>query len=140
MTSKADSRIQVAAVLQLLVGAIVVLGGAALVYFSVDLTGKALGIIHAALGLAGLSVGLLLWKKSRIGWTMTIWVNALIIAFSIASEAVLSALNSLASDQFVDSVIGTVLAVFIAAIVIALMTKADLKNLLRREWVHSSST
>jgi hypothetical protein len=133
MSSDLKSRVLLLAVLEFIVGGIVVLGGAALIYFSVDATGKTLGIVHATLGLIGLVAGVLLWTKRNGSWTLTVWANVLIIAFSAASEAVLSGTGSLPSDQFVDSIIGTVVAVVIAALVMILMMKPDLKALLRKE-------
>ncbi|HYY91080.1 MAG TPA: hypothetical protein VE955_03755 [Candidatus Dormibacteraeota bacterium] len=132
MSANTSSRTLVLVILELIVGGIVVLGGAALVYFSVDATSKALGIIHATLGLIGFSAGFLLWVKSSKAWTVVISANALIIAFSTASEVILSVSNSLPSGQFVDSIIGTIAAVLIAAIVIVMLAKQDLKKLLRK--------
>ena len=125
-----SNRMSAIAILEMVVSGIVVLGGAALVYYSVDIAGKALGIIHAILGLIGISAGFLLWMKSGKAWTVTVWANVMIISFSIASEIVLSALNSLPSDQFVDSVIGTIVAVLISTTVIAMLAKPDLKKFL----------
>ncbi len=49
MTANPVARVLLLAVLELIVGGIVVLGGAALVYFSTDSTGTSLGIVHAIL-------------------------------------------------------------------------------------------
>lgn len=128
MTTNLSTRILVLALLQLIVGGIVVLGGIALINFSVDAIGKALGIVHAILGVLGLSAGILLWIRKGRARTLTISANALIIAFSAASELVLSATNSLPSDQFVDSIIGTVAAIVIGAVVIIQLVRPDLKR------------
>jgi uncharacterized membrane protein YccC len=109
-----------------------VLGGVALIYFSVDATGKALGIVHATLGLMGLVAGVLLWTKRNGSWTLTVWANVLIIVFSTASEAVLSGTGSLPSDQFVDSIIGTVVAIVIAVVVTILIMRPDMKVFVRK--------
>jgi len=52
--------------------------------------------------------------------------------FSTASEVALFVAGSLPSDQFVDSITGTAVAVVIAAVVIILLMKPDLKVFLRR--------
>ena len=132
MTTNLSTRILVLALLQLIVGGIVVLGGIALINFSVDAIGKALGIVHAILGVLGLSAGILLWIRKGRARTLTISANALIIAFSAASELVLSATNSLPSDQFVDSIIGTVAAIVIGAVVIIQLVRPNLKGALAK--------
>jgi len=132
MATDLSTRILVLAVLQLIVGGIVVLGGIALINFSVDAIGKALGIVHAILGVLGLSAGILLWIRKGRARTLTISANALIIAFSAASELVLSATSSLPSDQFVDSIIGTVAAIVIGAVVIIQLVRPNLKGALAK--------
>jgi 4-amino-4-deoxy-L-arabinose transferase-like glycosyltransferase len=132
MSSDLSSRVLLLAVLELIVGGIVVLGGAALIYFSVDTTGKALGIIHSTLGLTGLVAGSLLWARKNGSWTLTVWANVLIIAFSTASEVALFGTGSLPSDQFVDSIIGTVVAIVIAVVVTILIMRPDLKMFVRK--------
>jgi len=132
MSANLSTRVLLLAILELIVGGVVVLGGAALISFSVDATGKGLGIVHAILGLVGLSSGVLLLAKKGMGWTLTVWTNVLIIVFSTASEVALFGAGSLPSDQFVDSITGTTVAVVIAAVVIVLLMKPDLKVFLRR--------
>ena len=132
MSVNLNARVLLTAILELIVGGIVVLGGGALISFSVDATGKALGIVHAILGLVGLSAGVLLLAKKGMGWTLTVWTNVLIIVFSVASEVALFGAGSLPSDQFVDSITGTTVAVVIAAAVIVLLMKSDLKLFLRK--------
>jgi len=132
MSANLSTRVLLLAILELIVGGVVVLGGAALISFSVDATGKGLGIVHAILGLVGLSAGVLLLAKKGMGWTLTVWTNVLIIVFSTASEVALFVAGSLPSDQFVDSITGTTVAVVIAAAVIVLLMKSDLKLFLRK--------
>jgi len=132
MSANLSTRVLLLAILELIVGGVVALGGAALISFSVDATGKGLGIVHAALGLMGLSAGVLLLAKKGMVWTLTVWTNVSIAAFSTASEVALFGAGSLPSDQFVDSIIGTAVAVVIAAVVIVLLTKSDLKLFLRK--------
>ena len=132
MSANLSTRVLLLAILELIVGGVVVLGGAALISFSVDATGKGLGIVHAILGLVGLSSGVLLLAKKGMGWTLTVWTNVLIIVFSTASEVALFGAGSLPRDQFVDSITGTTVAVVIAAAVIVLLMKSDLKLFLRK--------
>ncbi len=105
------------AVLEFVVGGIVVLGGAALVYFSVDSTGMSLGIVHTILGLMAFPAGYLLLTGSARARTLTLGVDAAIAAFSTASEMILSTTSSLPSGPLADSVIGTAVAVLIAALI-----------------------
>jgi membrane associated rhomboid family serine protease len=112
------------AVLEFVVGGIVVLGGAALVYFSIDSAGMSLGISHAILGLMGFPTGYLLLTGSARARTLTLGVDAGVIAFSIASEVILSTTSSLRSGRFDDSVIGTALAVLIAAVIMYQLMRA----------------
>jgi hypothetical protein len=106
------------AVLEFVVGGIVVLGGAALVYFSIESTGMFLGIVHAILGLMAFPAGYLLLSGGARARTLTLGVDAAIIAFSIASEIILSTTSSLSSGPFANSVIGTAVAVLIAALIV----------------------
>jgi hypothetical protein len=112
------------AVLEFVVGGIVVLGGAALVYFSIDATGMSLGIVHAILGLMAFPAGYLLLTGGARARTLTLGVDAVIIAFSIASEVILSTTSSLPSGPFADSVIGTAVAVLIAALIVYHLMRA----------------
>jgi len=106
------------AILEFIVGGIVVLGGAALVYFSIDSTGLSLGISHAILGLMAFPAGYLLLTGSARARTLTLGIDAVVIAFSTASEIILSTTSSLPSGPFTDSVIGTAVAVLIAALIV----------------------
>ena len=124
MTANPVARVLLLAVLELIVGGIVVLGGAALVYFSTDSTGTSLGIVHAILGLMAFPAGYLLLSGSARARTLTLGVDAVIIAFSIASEIILSTTSSLSSGPFADSVIGTAVAVLIAALIVYQLMRA----------------
>ena len=124
MTANPVARVLLLAVLELIVGGIVVLGGAALVYFSTDSTGTSLGIVHAILGLMALPAGYLLLTGNARARTLTLGVDAAIIAFSTASEIILSTASSLPSGPFADSVIGTGVAVLIAALIVYQLMRA----------------
>jgi len=119
-----DQRWALLAVLEFVVGGIVMLGGAALVYFSIDATGISLGISHAILGLLAFPAGYLLLSGNARARTLTLGVDAVIIAFSIASEIILSTTSSLPSGPFADSVIGTAVAVLITALIVYELVRA----------------
>lgn len=110
-------------------GGIVVLGGAALVYFSTDATGMSLGVVHAILGLMAFPAGYLLLTGKAGARTLTLGVDATTIAFSTLSEVILSITGSLPNGPFVDSVVGTVVAVFIALVIVYQLMSPGLKHL-----------
>jgi hypothetical protein len=124
MSANFRTRVLALAVLELIVGGIVVLGGAALVYFSTDAIGMSLGIVHAILGLMAFPAGYLLLRGRAGARTLTLGVDAAIIAFSTASEIILSITSSLPSGPFADSVIGTAVAVIIAAVIVYQLMRA----------------
>ena len=115
MNANPRRRALLLAVLEFIVGGIVLLGGAALVYFSIDATGKTLGIVHAFLGLVAFPAGYLLLMGKARAQVLTLGIDVAIIAFSTGSEVILSTTGSLASGPFTDSIIGTTMAVLIAA-------------------------
>src|SRR2546425_12172310 len=115
MNANPRRRALLLAVLEFIVGGIVLLGGAALVYFSIDATGKTLGIVHAFLGLMAFPAGYLLLMGKARAQVLTLAIDVAIIAFSTGSEVILSTTGSLASGPFTDSIIGTTMAVLIAA-------------------------
>jgi len=122
MNTNLRRRALLLAVLEFIVGGIVLLGGAALVYFSIDASGKTLGIVHVFLGLMAFPAGYLLLMGKARARVLTLGVDVAIIAFSTVSEVILSTTGSLASGPFTDSIIGTTVAVLIAvAIAYAVM-------------------
>src|SRR6266581_2290869 len=118
MSANLNARALLLAVLEIIVGGIVLLGGAALVYFSTDATGISLGVVHAFLGLMVFPAGYLLLTGKARARVLTLGLDAAIIAFSTISEIILSATGSLPSGPFIDSIVGTAVAVLIAAIVV----------------------
>jgi hypothetical protein len=118
MSASLSTRAALLTVLEFIVGGIVVLGGAVLVYFSTDAIGMSLGVVHAILGVMALPAGYLLLTGRARARTLTLWVDATIIAFSTISEIILSTTGSLPSGPFADSVVGTVLAVLISTIIL----------------------
>jgi hypothetical protein len=118
MNANPRARASLLAVLEFFVGGIVVLGGAALVYFSTDTTGMSLGIVHSVLGLMAFPAGYLLLTGKARARALTLGVDAAIIVFSIMSEIILSTTRSLPSGPFFDSIVGTAVAVLIAAVIV----------------------
>jgi len=102
MSANLRAKVLLLAVLELIVGGIVVLGGAALVYFSSDSTGMSLGVVHAILGLMAFLAGYLLLTGKARARTLTLGVDAAIIAFSTISEIILTTTGSLPSGPFMD--------------------------------------
>src|SRR3989475_11117784 len=113
MNANLRRRALLLAVLEFIVGGIVLLGGAAIVYFPIDATGKTLGIVHVFLGLMAFPTGYLLLMGKARARVLTLGVDVAIIAFSTVSEVILSTTGSLASGPFTDSIIGTTVAAFI---------------------------
>jgi hypothetical protein len=118
MSASLSPRASLLAVFEFVVGGIVVLGAAALVYFSTDATGVSLGIVHAILGLMAFPAAYLLLTGKARARILTLGVDAAIIIFSTISEILLSTTGSLPSGPFADSVIGTTVAVLIAATIV----------------------
>jgi len=121
MSTSLRARGLILAVLELIVGGIVVLGGAALVYFSNDATGMSLGVVHAILGLSAFPTAFLLSTGKVGARTLALGVDAVIIVFSSVSEIILSTTGSLSSGPFFDSIVGTAVAVLIAAVIVYLL-------------------
>jgi len=118
MNANPGARLLLLAILEFIVGGIVLLRCAALVYFSTDATGKFLGVVHAIFGLLALPAAYLLLTEKAEARTLTLGVNAAIIAFSAISEIILSTTGSFPSGPFADSVVGTTAAVLIAIIIV----------------------
>jgi hypothetical protein len=114
-------RAALAAILEFLVGGIVVLGGASLVKFALDAEGPILGIVHLALGLMAFPAGYLLLTGGTRARTFTLLVNMGIIGFSTLSEGLLASAGSLPTDDFDASLVGTTVAVLIGLAVIYLV-------------------
>jgi len=129
MSTNPRARVVILGVLELIVGGIVVLGGAALVYFSNDATGMSLGVVHAILGLSAFPVAFLLLTGKVGARTLALGVDAVIIVFSAVSEITLSTTGSLSSGPFFDSVVGTSVAVLIAAVIVYLLMNPSLRPL-----------
>ncbi len=136
MSASTNDRTSLLAVLEFIVGGIVVLGATALLYFSNDVTGMPLGVVHATLGLMAFPAGYLLLTGRARARTITLGVNAAIIAFSTVSEIILSTTGSLPSGPFNDSIVGTVVAVLIAAVIMYQLVSPSL----RRKQTTESST
>src|SRR3989442_11131975 len=131
MNANLRRRALLLAVLEFIVGGIVLLGGAALVYFSIDSTGKTLGIVHAFFGLMAFPAGYLLLIGKARAQVLTLGIDVAIIAFSTGSEVILSTTGSLASGPFTDSIIGTTMAVIISAAIGCLFIGVRAQNPVR---------
>src|SRR5437660_9287568 len=121
MSSHLRAKVLLLAVLELIVGGIVVLGGAALVYFSTDSTGMSLGVVHAILGLMAFLAGYLLLTGKARARTLTLGVDAAIIAFSTISEIILTTTGCLPIGPFIDAVAVTSVAVLLDEVILYLL-------------------
>ena len=100
MSTNPRARVVILGVLELIVGGIVVLGGAVLAYFSNDATGMSLGVVHPILGLSAFPAAFLLLTDKVGARTLALGVDAVIIVFSAVSEIILSTTGSLSSGPF----------------------------------------
>src|SRR5256712_8079072 len=114
MNTNLRRRALLLAVLEFIVGGIVLLGCSGLVYLSIDASSKTLGSVHVFLGLMAFPAGYLLLMGKARARVLTLGVDVAIIAFSTVSEVILSTTGSLASGPFTDSIIGTTVAVFLS--------------------------
>jgi len=129
------ARMVIVAILEFLVGGIVVVGGSALVTFSVDALGKVLGAVHLVLGFAAFPVGYTLWTGKARARTLALAVNIATVAFSTVSEGILSGTGSLPSRAFFDSIIGTGIAVLLGLAVIYSVTQRGAATFLRKSTI-----
>jgi len=88
-----------------------------------------LGIVHAILGLMAFSAGYLILTGKAGARKLTLGVDAAIITFSLVSEIILSTTGSLPSGPLADSIVGTAVAVLIAAIIVYQLMSPGLRPL-----------
>src|SRR3989442_14566387 len=100
MNTNLRRRALLLAVLEFIVGGIVLLGGAALVYFSIDASGKTLGIVHVFLGLMAFPARYMLLMGKARALVLTLGDDEAIIDFSTVLEMILSPKGSPACGPF----------------------------------------
>jgi ABC-type glycerol-3-phosphate transport system permease component len=105
------------AVLQFFVGGLVTLGGAAYARDGVYPLGTALGVIHLSVGLSGLVGGYAFLTRKVWSRRFLIAINVLTILYSGFSES-LAQVYSLLPSGVNDSLVGTVIAIVVSAVII----------------------
>jgi hypothetical protein len=113
-----DSQRVIIILLQILVGGLVTGGGLAFSYLAVNTFGTILGVIHFSIGVASLALGAVIFRKSRISKGLLISLNALVIIYSLVSEALIQIQSLLPPSAAQDSLIGSVIAIIMSAIII----------------------
>lgn len=106
--------------LQFFVGGLVTLGGAAYARFGTYPFGTALGLVHLAVGLAGLLGGYIVYRREPRARRFLIVVNLVTIAWSAFSEG-MAQVFSLLTPGINDSLIGTIVAVLVSAEIIYML-------------------
>ena len=110
--------------LQFFVGALVILGGAAYAVAGTYPVGTLLGLVHLAVGFAGLYGGYAFLKRKTWARRFLIAINSVTIAYSAFSEGA-AQIYSFLPPGINDSLIGTIIAIIVSGIIIFLLFKRD---------------
>ena len=113
---------QVITALQFFVGALVTPGGAAFVRGGTYPIGTTLGVVHLFVGLAGLLGGYVIMSKKPWSRSFLIGINGVTIAYSAFAESLVEAYAYL-PPGINDSLIGTVIAIVVSAVIIYMLTR-----------------
>ncbi|HEV2120835.1 MAG TPA: hypothetical protein VGS11_12135 [Candidatus Bathyarchaeia archaeon] len=112
--------LKVIIILELMVGLIVFLGGAALTFLATD---KVLGIIHVVLGLFAFPVAYGLWKRDSWAWIAALFLNLASILYSTFSEIIVVNGTLLPPGALQGSIGGTIAAVIMSITIIVLLAR-----------------
>ena len=107
-------------ILQFFVAGLVTLGGAAYAATGTYHSGTILGLIHLAVGFVGFYAGYAFLKRKVEPRRFLIAINIVTIAYSAFSESI-AQIYSLLAPGINDSLIGTIIAMFVSAAIICLM-------------------
>jgi hypothetical protein len=107
-------------ILQFFVGALITLGGAAFAASGTYPVGTVLGLIHFAIGIAGLYGGYSFLKRGSNSRQLLITLNILTIVYSIFSES-LAEIYAYLPPGIGDALIGTIIAIIVSAAIIYLL-------------------
>jgi hypothetical protein len=110
--------------LQFFVGGLVTLGGASYAAFGTYPVGTALGLIHLVVGMTGLFGGYAILRRKPWSRQFLVALNIVTILYSAFSEA-LAQIYALLPPGINDSLIGTVIAIIVSAIIIYLLLGRD---------------
>jgi hypothetical protein len=116
-TNRPSSVINVA-ILEFIVGAIVLSGGAALSVLTVGGVDKGLGVVHAILGFLAFPAGYALLSGRRWAWTLVLSLNIITILFNAISESIVVVTGTLSDSPLYGSIGGTTVAILIYMITI----------------------
>jgi hypothetical protein len=116
----AQNRNELITVLQFFVGGLVTLGGLAYASFATYPVGTALGLIHLTVGLTGLFGGYAILRRKPWSRQFLIALNIVTILYSAFSEG-LAQVYALLPPGINDSLIGTIVAIIVSAIIIYLL-------------------
>lgn len=119
--STGQNRHELITALQFFVGGLVTLGGAAYASLATYPVGTALGLIHLVVGLTGLFGGYAILRRKPWSTQFLIALNIVTIVYSAFSEA-LAQIYALLPPGINDSLIGTVIAIIVSAIIIYLLS------------------
>jgi hypothetical protein len=106
-------RLLVPGVLQVIVGLIFIVGGDALRVFGAPGITTVLGYVHMGLGFLALPVGYVMLSAVATARRLASYLNIVMIAYSLATEGIVESIGSLAPAYFLESMVGTLVAVAI---------------------------
>jgi hypothetical protein len=114
---------QLVIVLQLLVGALVTMGGALFAVFALNPLGTALGLVHFTSGVVGLLAGVMLLRSTAVSRRFLLAVNGWIISYSALSESIVQIASLPTSRVSIGSLIGTIIAIMMSCMIVYLLLK-----------------
>ena len=119
--SGGERRRQVVLALQLFNGGLVTLGGLAYAALGAHPWGTVVGLGHLAVGVSGLAGGLSFLRRKVWSAKFLVWINVTTIVYSAFSEG-LAEVYALLTPGVGDSLIGTIIAIVVSAVVLYLVT------------------
>lgn len=119
-----EERRKVVEALQFFVGALVTLGGAAFASFGTYPVGTLLGLVHLAVGILGLFGGYYFMKRKSWANKFLIGINVLTISYTVFSETLAQVYDYL-TPGINDSLIGSIVAIVVSAVILFIMIKQD---------------
>lgn len=121
-SDSAQSRRGLITALQFFVGGLVTLGGAAFASQGTYPAGTTVGLVHLAVGLAGLVGGYAYLRKEPWSRSYLVAVNAATIVWSAFSET-LAEVYALLPPGINDALIGTIVAIVVSAAIILMLRR-----------------
>jgi hypothetical protein len=97
------------------------LGGDALRVFGAPGITTVLGYVHMGLGFLALPVGYVMLSAVATARRLAFYLNIVMIAYSLATEGIVESIGSLAPAYFLESMVGTLVAVAINLAIMVLL-------------------